>query len=160
MYSTSVSGLVRAARPEVYRALIDPAAVARWRVPHGMTSQVHEFDPREGGTIRVSLTYEVAAAGSGSGVGKTSGRTDTYSGRFVRLVPDAQVVEVLEFETSDPALAGEMTVTTTLRDVAGGTEVTVAHDGIPDVVPSADNELGTRMSLAKLAVLVEGYAPS
>ncbi|MBM0224875.1 SRPBCC domain-containing protein [Micromonospora sp. ATA51] len=150
MYSMQVSHHVSASRPAVYRALLDPDAIARWRVPAGMSSYVHEFDAREGGFFRVSLTYDAP-----DGTGKSASHTDTYHGRFLTLVPNEQLVEVLEFETADPALQGTMTMTTTLTDADGGTEVLVVHDGIPDGVPAADNETGTRMALANLAQLVE-----
>ncbi|MFG3577774.1 SRPBCC family protein [Micromonospora chersina] len=150
MYSTHVSQLVKAPRSAVYRALLDPAAVAKWRVPTGMSGHVHEFDAREGGSLRVSLTYEAP-----DNTGKSTAHTDTYHGQFVKLVPDQQVVEVVEFETDDPALRGAMTMTTTLTDVDGGTEVVVVHDGIPDAIPAEDNETGTRIALANLARLVE-----
>lgn len=150
MYSTRVSQYVNASRSAVYRALLDADAIARWRVPAGMRSQVHEFDPREGGAFRISLTYQ--APGS---AGKSGAQTDTYHGHFARLVPDRQVVEVFEFETTDPGLSGLMTMTTTLTDSGGGTDVVVVHEGIPASVPAADNETGTRMALANLAALVE-----
>ncbi|MEV5810052.1 SRPBCC family protein [Streptomyces parvulus] len=150
MHSTRVSHHVRAPRPAVYRALLDPAAVAAWRVPDGMTAEVHAFEGREGGAFRVSLTYEEP-----SGAGKSGARTDTYHGHFARLVPGERIVEVLEFESADPAFQGAMTMTTTLTDADGGTRVEVVHEGLPDAVPAADNETGTRMALAKLAVLVE-----
>jgi uncharacterized protein YndB with AHSA1/START domain len=150
MYSTQVSRHVRAPRAAVYRALLDADAVAKWRVPKGMSSHVHEFDAREGGRFRVSLTYDAPA-----GTGKSAPHTDTYHGRFARLIPDEAVVEVLEFETADPALRGEMTMTTTLTDAAGGTDVVIVHEAIPDVVPAADNETGTRMALDNLDRLVE-----
>lgn len=150
MYSTTAAQHVKAPRAAVYRALIDPDAIARWRVPEGMHSEVHEFDAREGGTFRVSLSYEATDQN-----GKTSGHTDTYHGRFTRLVPDELVVEEFEFETADPGLGGVMTMSTTLTDVDGGTEVRILHEGIPDAVPPADNETGTRMALANLAALVE-----
>ncbi|MFG1955249.1 SRPBCC family protein [Micromonospora sp. NPDC048830] len=150
MYSTQVSRRIRAPRHLVYRALLDADAIARWRVPAGMSSQVHEFDPREGGLFRVSLTYD-----AGDGTGKSGAHTDTYRGRFRKLVPDEQVVEELEFETDDPALRAVMTMTTTLADAGGGTEVLIVHEGIPDAIPAADNESGTRMALANLARLVE-----
>ncbi|MFG3084025.1 SRPBCC family protein [Streptomyces parvulus] len=150
MHSTRVSHHVRAPRPAVYRALLDPAAVAAWRVPDGMTAEVHAFEGREGGAFRVSLTYEEP-----SGAGKSGARTDTYHGHFARLVPGERVVEVLEFESADPAFQGAMTMTTTLTDADGGTRVEVVHEGLPDAVPAADNETGTRMALAKLAALVE-----
>jgi uncharacterized protein with PQ loop repeat len=83
-----------------------------------------------------------------------------WRGHFGKLVPGEQVVEVLEFETEDPALRGTMTMTTTLTDSGGGTEVLVVHAGIPDGVPAADNELGARMALANLARLVERDPPA
>ena len=150
MYTTQVRGHVRAPRPSVYRAFLDADAVAKWRVPAGMSSHVHEFDAREGGSFRVSLTYDTPDA-----AGKSAAHTDTYRGHFVRLVPDQQVVEVFEFETADPGLRGTMTMTTTLTDVGDGTDVVIVHEGIPDSVPTADNEMGTRMALANLAKLVE-----
>jgi uncharacterized protein YndB with AHSA1/START domain len=73
----------------------------------------------------------------------------------VKFVPDEQVVEVVEFETTDPAMQGEMTITTTLTDADGGTEILAVHDGLPRGVSPTDNELGWRLSLAKLAALVE-----
>lgn len=88
MRPTRVSRHVRAPRNKVYAALIDPVAIARWKVPDGMTSQVHSFDGREGGTFRISLTYETAAS-----AGKSSAHTDTYRGRFVGLVPNERLVE-------------------------------------------------------------------
>jgi hypothetical protein len=65
------------------------------------------------------------------------------------------VVEVIEFETTDPALRGEMTITITLTDAGGGTDILAVHEGLPPGLPPADNEVGWRMSLAKLAALVE-----
>lgn len=151
MYTTRLSRQMSAPRSAVYRALLDAGAVAAWRVPDGMTSQVHEWAAREGGAFRVSLSYDVP-----TGTGKTAEHTDTYHGRFAKLVPDRQVVEVIEFESADPELRGEMTVTTTLTDTDGGTTVAIVHQGIPDKIPPADNETGTRMALDKLARLVEG----
>src|SRR5581483_10179260 len=69
-------------------ALLDAAAVQRWMVPAGMTSQVHVFEPREGGSFRISLTYDEP-----TGTGKTTAHTDTHHGRFLKLVPDQQVAE-------------------------------------------------------------------
>ena len=148
--STHLRQHVNASRAAVYRALIDERAVATWMVPHGMTSHVHVFDVREGGAFRISLTYDTP-----SGTGKTTAHTDTYHGRFVKLVPDEQMVEVVEFETDNPAMRGEMTITISLADADGGTEVLAVHDGLPSGVPPADNDLGWRQSLERLAALVE-----
>jgi uncharacterized protein YndB with AHSA1/START domain len=104
-----------------------------------MTSHVHAFESREGGTFRISLTYDAP-----TGVGKTTAHTDTYRGRFVKLVPNERVVEVVEFETADLALRGEMTITITLADAGGGTEILAVHDGLPPVLSPADDEIGWR----------------
>jgi uncharacterized protein YndB with AHSA1/START domain len=150
MGSTRIRRLIHAPRPRVYAALIDPEAVARWRFPAGMTCEVHEFDAREGGSLRVSLTYEAPDR-----AGKTEGRTDTYRGRFVRLVRDELVVEADAFETEDPEFRGEMVSTITLSDADGGTELIAVHEGLPEGVSLADNEAGWSEALTRLAALVE-----
>jgi uncharacterized protein YndB with AHSA1/START domain len=141
---------VNAPRAIVYRALLDARAIATWMVPTGMTSHVHAFDAREGGSFRISLTYDAA-----TGTGKTTAYTDTFHGRFVKLVTNEQVVEVVEFETTDPTLRGEMTITYTLADAGGGTDILAVHDGLPPGLSAADNEGGWRMSIEKLAALVK-----
>ncbi|MEN9939098.1 MAG: hypothetical protein RLZZ387_5677 [Chloroflexota bacterium] len=134
----------------VYSALLDPQAVAAWMVPDGMTSHVHEFDAREGSSFRISLTYTAL-----TGTGKTCDHTDTYHGRFVKLALNEQVIQAMEFETADTSMQGEMTTTFTLTKAEGGTEVLAVHDHVPPGIAPADNELGWRKSLAKLAKLVE-----
>ncbi len=150
MSSTRVTHRVNAPRATVYRALLDARSVATWMAPTGMTSHVHEFDAREGGSFRISLTYDEPDR-----TGKTTAHTDTYHGHFVKLVTNEQVVEVVEFETSDPALRGEMTITIKLTDADSGTDILAVHDGLPPGLSAADNEAGWRSSLAKLSALVE-----
>ena len=152
MRSTQVEQHINAPRSVVYRLLVDPAAVARWRVPDGMRADVHTFEEREGGAIHVSLTYDAPDA-----TGKTTARTDSYRGRFERLIPDTQVVELNWFETSDPAMKGEMRSIITLADSPrGGTDVSGVHENVPAGVSLADNETGWRMAFEKLAALAEG----
>ena len=130
MSTTRVTQHIRAPRSVVYRALLDPDAVRRWMVPDGMTSVVHAFDAREGGAFRISLTYDAP-----TGAGKTTAHTDTHHGRFVKLVPDEQLVEVVEFESDDPAMRREMTITITLADApGGGTDLLAVHEGLPEAV--------------------------
>jgi uncharacterized protein YndB with AHSA1/START domain len=150
MSRSRISRRINAPRAVVYSALVEARSVAAWRAPDGMTCRVHEFDPREGGRFRVSLSYDAPTA-----AGKTSAGTDTYHGHFAKLVPNEMVVEVIAFETADPAMQGEMKVTTTLSDADGGTEIAIAYEGLPRGVPEVDNETGTRMALARLAALVE-----
>jgi uncharacterized protein YndB with AHSA1/START domain len=154
--STQITRHIKAPRAKVYDALIDADAIARWKVPAGMTAHVHAFEGREGGTFRISLTYDAL-----TGTGKTSARTDTYHGRFVQLLPNERVVEVDEFETADPAMRGEMTITITLSDADdGGTDLVAVHDDLPPGVSTADNEAGWQSALARLAALVEAGVAS
>ncbi len=151
MGTTRVSRHIRAPRSAVYRALIDRDAVQHWMVPDGMTSEVHEFDGQEGGTFRVSLTYDAP-----TDAGKSDAQTDTYHGRFVRLVPDAEVVQAIEFETADPDLQGEMRISYALAEATdGGTDLVGLHEDLPPGVRPEDNELGWSISIDKLARLVE-----
>ena len=146
MSTTRARALLRAPRAVVYQALTDPETIARWRYPDGMTSVV---EPLADGGFHVTLTYEAPDA-----QGKTSAHSDAYRARFTRLVPDELVVEVDEFETPDPRLAGAMTLTITLRDLDGGTELLAVHEGVPDGIAPEDNELGWRMALDRLAAVL------
>ena len=150
MSTTFVTRRLQASPSVVYDALIDPEAVRQWMVPEGMTSMVHSFDAREGGTFRISLTYDVP-----TGTGKTDPQTDSFHGRFLELVPDEKVVQVIEFESEDPSMAGEMTITYRLRDAGDGTDLEGTHENLPPGVRPEDNETGWQMSLDKLARLVE-----
>lgn len=141
---------IRAPRAAVYQALLDPAAIAKWKVPDGMTMQIHSFDARPGGTFRISLTYHDNAQ-----AGKTAAHTDTYHGQFTQVIPNEKVVEQDEFETNDPELQGKMTATITLADKDDGTLLEAIHANVPPGVRPADNDLGWRMSLDKLTALVE-----
>lgn len=141
---------INAPKEKVFRAFIDPEAVKKWRFPEGMAITVHEFDGRQGGYFRISLTYT-----TGEGKGKTTADTDTYHGRFLRLVPNEQIVEVDEFEADDPALAGRMMITVTLTDHAGGTDVLAVHKGVPKGVSPDANETAWRTALKKLADYLE-----
>jgi uncharacterized protein YndB with AHSA1/START domain len=87
--------------------------------------------------------------------GKTTADTDTVQGRFVELVPYTKIVQAVEFESDDPAFAGEMTITVDLADTDGGTEITFLCENIPKGIRPEDNEQGCRESLQKLAALLE-----
>ena len=148
--TTRVTRTIKADAARIYRALVDAESVQQWMVPDGMTSTVHRFEPVEGGSFRISLTYDAPTT-----AGKTDAQTDTFHGTFVELVPDRRVVQRVEFETDDPAMQGESRITYELRSTPDGTEVVGTHEGLPDGIAPADNEVGWTMSLAKLAELVE-----
>jgi uncharacterized protein YndB with AHSA1/START domain len=135
-------------RPRLYEMLLDPALLPRWKVPDGMSLTVHEYDAREGGRLRISLTYDDPAS-----QGKSAERTDTYRGRFARLVPNELIVEEDEFETTDAAFGGPMTITIRLADQPGGTELVATHEPVSPGIALADNELGWNMALDKLTEL-------
>jgi uncharacterized protein YndB with AHSA1/START domain len=149
--TTHVSRHINASPGRVFAALMDANAVQQWMVPLGMTSEIHSYDARQGGSFRISLTYD-----SPTGTGKTTVQTDTFHGRFVRLVPNREVVQSIEFETDDPAMNGEMTITYLLADEEGGTRLTGVHENLPAGISVSENETGWRMSIDKLAALVEG----
>jgi uncharacterized protein YndB with AHSA1/START domain len=119
-------------------------------VPDGMVSRVHEFDARQGGTFRISLTYDAPTT-----AGKTAAQTDTFHGRFTKLVPDTEVVQMVEFESEEPTMQESMTITYRLVDDGDGTILTGVHENLPPGLSPADNELGWNMSIGKLAELVE-----
>jgi uncharacterized protein YndB with AHSA1/START domain len=148
--STRTSQIIKAPRERIYQACIDPEAVAAWRVPDNMTARVHEFDAREGGSFRMSLTYQDAA----NSPGKSSEDTDTFEGRFAELIPGQRIVELIRFESQDAGFAGEMKLTTSLADVGDATEITIFCENIPPGIRPEDNETGTRQALLRLATLL------
>ena len=146
------SRVVGASREAVYAAFVDPDALAVWQAPGGMTVKVHAFDGRVGGGYEMSLYYPPSEEDA---PGKSGGNEDRYRSRFVELVPPSRIVQAIAFETEDPAMGGEMTMVVTLEERDGGTEVTIAFEGLPAGVRPEDNDAGTRSSLEKLARYVE-----
>ncbi|MEO8373966.1 MAG: SRPBCC domain-containing protein [Sphingomonas bacterium] len=106
-----VSRIIKAPRAKLYAACLDPDMLARWRAPDRMSGVVHSFEAHVGGTYRMSLIYKASKRGTG----KTSSNTDSFTGRFVELVPDEKIVESIAFESDDPAYAGTMTLTPASR---------------------------------------------
>jgi len=137
--------VLRAAPERVYRAFLDPDAMAKWLPPHGFTGKVHEMDARVGGSHRMSFTNF------------TTGTSHAFGGEYLELVPNERLRYTDIFD--DPNLPGEMRVTVELRQVSVGTELNVTQDGIPDVIPAEACYLGWQESLAALAALVEPEIP-
>lgn len=144
------SRVINAAPNVIYRALVEPAAMASWRPPQGMRGEVLAFDAHEGGTFRMAFIYE----GDG-GHGKTTDNADVFEGRFAELVPGKRVAELVEFESDDPAFAGSMRIVTTLEPVEGGTRVTVSCEDVPAGISEDDHQKGIASSLENLAAFVE-----
>lgn len=123
----------------------------QWLPPAGMTGRGLEYDFRGGGRYRIELRY----ADETSAPGKTTGGTDITRGRFVELVPGRRIVQSVEFESSDPAFAGEMTMTWSFEAAPGGALVTVTADNVPSGIRKADHDAGLRSSLDNLAGFFE-----
>jgi uncharacterized protein YndB with AHSA1/START domain len=148
----SVSRIIMASQQAIYRAFVDAAAVAVWRPPAGMKCEIQAFDPRENGRFHMIFSY---VAADHAVRGKTSEHVDAFHGHFQELIVGERIVEVVEFETDDPAFAGSMTVTTTLNVVPGGTNVTISCKNVPEGIASNDHKAGIHASLENLAAFVE-----
>jgi uncharacterized protein YndB with AHSA1/START domain len=148
MTSTNTIRLHRvlAAKPEkVYRAFLDPDAMARWLPPNGFTGKVHHSDPKVGGTYRMIFTNF------------TTGSVIGFGGEYRELIPGERLRYTDVFE--DPNLAGEIEVTVTLKAVSCGTEMQIVQAGVPAVIPEEACYLGWQESLQNLARLVEPEIP-
>lgn len=146
------SRVIRASPEAIYQAFLDPEALEIWQAPGDMTGKVHAFDRRVGGGYSMSLFYP---ASEQVHRGKTAEREDRFTVRFVELSPPKRIVQTVNFDSSDPAFSGEMTMAVTLEQVEAGTEVTISFDNIPNGIRPEDNSAGTRSSLEKLARYVE-----
>jgi uncharacterized protein YndB with AHSA1/START domain len=145
------SRIVTASLATVYNAFVDPAALVEWLPPKGMIARIETFEPKAGGHYRMALTYD---APDPSVRGKASEDTDIVEGRFVELVPNDRVVQIVTFESDDPAFAGEMKMTWSLRPVAGGTEVSIVCENVPEGISAEDHAAGLSSTLDNLAEFV------
>ncbi|MFD3593593.1 SRPBCC domain-containing protein, partial [Nocardia sp. NPDC058640] len=152
MATTRIGTHINAPRSTVYRLLMDGDSVAAWMMPDGMSIEVHRFEPVEGGSFSLTLTYDQPTE-----AGITQ-QHDAYFGKFRSLVPDEQVVEVLEFVTEKPDMTGAQTITFTLADADGGTALDIVHEDVPAGLSAADNEASWQMALTKLGAMAERSA--
>lgn len=133
---------VLATKPDkVYRAFIEPDAMAKWLPPNGFTCTVDHLDAKTGGTFRMSFRNF------------TTGVSHSFGGEYKELVPGERLRYADKFD--DPNLPGEMQVTVTLKPVSVDTEITIVQEGIPDAIPTEMCYLGWQDSLRNLARLVE-----
>lgn len=144
----SASRVIAASPLTIYRAFVDPDAWLQWLPPEGMTGHIYEFDARPGGAYRMALTYH---GKDHPNAGKTSDDTDVVQGRFVELIPNERIVQLVNFESEDPAFAGEMRMTWRLSPAAGGTEVSIICENVPEGARKEDHDAGLRSTLENLA---------
>ena len=130
------------APPErVYKAFIDPEAMAKWLPPNGFTGKVDRMDARVGGSYHMSFTNF------------STGNSHSFGGEYLELVPGERIVNTDKFD--DPNMQGEMKNTITFKQVSVGTEVNIVQEGIPEAIPAEACYLGWQESLRNLARLVE-----
>ena len=137
--------VLRATPERVYRAFLDPAALAKWLPPNGFTCTVHHLDAKVGGTYKMSFTNF------------TTGNGHSFGGTYLELKPHERIRYTAKFD--NPKLPGEMQTTIMLKKVLCGTEVTIVQEGIPAVIPAEGCYLGWQESLTLLAKLVEVEIP-
>jgi uncharacterized protein YndB with AHSA1/START domain len=137
--------VLRAPPARVYRAFLNPEALAKWLPPNGFTCAVHHMDAKVGGTFRLSFTN----FGTGNG--------HSFGGEYLELVPDALIRYTDKFD--DPNLPGLIQVSVTLKPVSCGTDLSIVQEGIPEVIPVEMCYLGWQESLLALAKLVEPEIP-
>ena len=137
--------VLKALPDRVYRAFLDPDALAKWMAPHGFTGKVHSIDPRVGGTYKMSFTNF------------GSGKSHSFGGTYLELKPG----ELLRYndQFDDPSLPGTMEMTVRLRPVACGTELEITQTGLPPQIPVEFCYLGWQESLTLLAHVVEPEIP-
>lgn len=133
---------VMATTPEkIYRAFLEPDAMAKWLPPNGFTATVHHSEAKVGGSFRISFRNF------------TTGESHSFGGEYLELSPHERIRYTDRFD--DPNLPGTIQVTLTLNKVAVGTELTIVQEGLPDVIPVEACYLGWQQSLENLARLVE-----
>ena len=137
--------VMRATPEKIYKAFLDPGAMAKWLPPYGFTAKVHQMEAKVGGTYKMSFTS--FATGNGH----------SFGGTYVELTPHERIRYTDKFD--DPNLAGEMETTITLKKVSCGTELNIVQEGVPGVIPEEACYLGWQESLAQLAKLVEPEIP-
>jgi uncharacterized protein YndB with AHSA1/START domain len=133
--------VLKAPPERVYKAFLDPDAMAKWLPPYGFTGKVHQADAKVGGTYKMSFTNF------------TTGKSHSFGGKYLELKPNERIRYTDQFD--DPNLPGEMITTVVLKKVSCGTELNVAQEGVPDVIPAEMCYLGWQESLEQLAKLVD-----
>jgi uncharacterized protein YndB with AHSA1/START domain len=137
--------VLRATPERVYRAFLEPDAIAKWLPPYGFTCQVHHMNAQVGGTYKMSFRNF------------STGNSHSFGGEYVELLPFEKIRYTDQFD--DPNLPGQMYTTISLRQVSCGTELTIVQEGVPEVIPVEMCYLGWQESLVQLAKLVEPEIP-
>lgn len=137
-----LSKVVRATRQQAFDAWTKPELLMQWFGPGSMMPAEAEIDPRLGGALKFVI----------QGLSPRTGQamTITFTGTFREVVKS----ERLCFDWNVAGDPGKPTlVTVEFNDVAGGTEVVLTHEKIPNEDLLNRNKLGWGGMLEKLAGL-------
>lgn len=126
---------------KVYRAFVEPDAVASWIPPYGYVCTVFELEAKVGGKHRMAFRNF------------TTDQSHSFGGTYVECVPGERLAYTDAFDSAD--LGGEMRTTITFKAVSVGTEVHIEQAGVPEQIPAEACYMGWQQSLDKLAKLVE-----
>ncbi|ENN87116.1 Aha1 domain family protein [Rhizobium freirei PRF 81] len=148
----TASRVIRAKPRAISQAFINPEALISWLPPKGMTGRIIAFEPRQGGSYRLALSYNAL---DHSTPGKSSEHTDIVSGRFLEIVPDERIVQAVDFESDDAAFSGTMIMTWSLAEVSAGTNVTIICENVPYGISEEDHDEGLKSTLENLANYLE-----
>src|SRR5712671_6172504 len=86
--------VLRATPERVYRAFLNPDAMAKWLPPNGFMGKVHHMDAKVGGAYKMSFTNF------------SSGKSHSFGGNYLELTPYERLRYTDKFD--DPNLPGEM----------------------------------------------------
>lgn len=137
--------VLKAPAERVYRAFLDPSAIAKWLPPNGFTCQVHHLEATVGGTYKMSFTNF------------STGNSHSFGGEYLELKPNERIRHTDRFD--DPSLPGEIITTVTLKQVSVGTELNIVQEGVPAAIPAEACYIGWQESLTLLVQLVEPEIP-
>lgn len=143
--SITLHHVIKADPNKVYRAFTEANALASWLPPYGFYATVHQFEPKVGGSYKMSFTNF------------STGSSHSFGGEFLELKPGERIRHTDRFEGMN--LPDDMITTITLKKVSCGTDFTVKQENIPAMIPAEMCYLGWQESLDKLIKLVEPNIP-
>jgi uncharacterized protein YndB with AHSA1/START domain len=143
--TVSLHRVLKASPEKVYRAFIEPLALASWIPPYGFLCTVHEINLEVGGTYKMSFHNF------------STGNSHSFGGKYIEIKPNEFLMYTDKFD--DPSLPGEMVTSVWFQKVSVGTEIKILQENIPSVIPAEMCYLGWQESLEKLLKLVEPEIP-
>src|SRR5947207_2974210 len=86
--------VLRAEPEKVYRAFLNPEAIAKWLPPNGFTGNIHQMDAKVGGNYKMSFTNF------------GTGQSHSFDGTYLEPVANERTRYTDKFD--DPNMSGEI----------------------------------------------------